>query len=169
VFDKDTVNIYDANDTIITVTKDAILRGWRDTGIKLRRIPLVEAVRNLNTDTIIVNKPPTEFLLDRPPTKEAIHNVYELKTSPELVRYLQTKPQWITAIKNKQYASWPGLSVDAVRRHFPESDETHKGHGRKTPSGLRSTKQKENETIDSARQCTITAYQKGEIDLHQDT
>jgi len=31
VFDKDTVNIYDANDTTITVTKDAILRGWRDT------------------------------------------------------------------------------------------------------------------------------------------
>jgi hypothetical protein len=75
--------------------------------------------------------------------------------SPELVRYLHTaagfptKPQWITAIKNKQFASWPGLSVDAVRRHFPESDETHKGHGRKTPSGLRSTKPKENETIDS--------------------
>ncbi len=27
VFDKDTVNVYDANDTIITVTKEAILRG----------------------------------------------------------------------------------------------------------------------------------------------
>ena len=161
MFDKDTVNIYDANDTIITVTKDAILRGWRDTGIKLWRIPLVEVVRNVNTNTIIVNKPPTEFLPDRPPTEEAIHNVYELKTSPELVRYLHaaagfpTKPQWIAAIKNKQYASWPGLSVDAVRRHFPESDETHKGHGRKTPSGLRSTKTKEYETLDSddAIQC----------------
>jgi hypothetical protein len=54
------------------------------------------------------------------------------------------------AIKNKQYASWPGLSVEAVRQHFPESDETHKGHGRKTPSGLRSTKPKEqHETLDN--------------------
>ena len=35
VFDKDTVNVYDANNTIITVTKDAILRGWRDTDNKL--------------------------------------------------------------------------------------------------------------------------------------
>ncbi len=35
VFDKDTVNIYDANDTIITVTKDAVLRGWQDTDNKL--------------------------------------------------------------------------------------------------------------------------------------
>jgi hypothetical protein len=30
--------------------------------------------------------------------------------------------------------------VDAARKYFPESDETHKGHGRKTRSGLRSTK-----------------------------
>jgi hypothetical protein len=155
VFDKDTVNIYDANDTIITVTKDAILRGWRDTDNKLWRIPLVDVVRNPNTDTIIINRPPTEFLPDRSPTEEAIHNVYELKTSPELVRYLHaaagfpTKPQWLMAIKNKHYASWPGISVEAVRRHFPESNKTHKGHGRKTPSGLRSTKStKENKTLD---------------------
>jgi hypothetical protein len=138
-----------------TVTKDAILRGWRDMDNKFWQIPLVDVVQNVNTDTIAVNRPPAEFLPDRPPTEEAIHNVYELKTSPELIRYLHaaarfpTKPQWITAIKNKQYASWPGLSVDEVRRNFPESDETHKGHGRKTPSGLRSTKSKEYKTLDS--------------------
>ena len=56
VFDKDTVNVYDANDTIITVTRDAILRGWRDTN-NMWRIPLVDMVQNLNTDTIIVNRP----------------------------------------------------------------------------------------------------------------
>jgi hypothetical protein len=44
---------------------------------------------------------------------------------------------------------WPGLSVDAARRHFPESDETHKGHGRKTPSRLQLTKPREDQTIDS--------------------
>jgi hypothetical protein len=121
VFDKDSVNVYDANDTIITVTRDAILRGWRDTDNKLWRIPLVDMVQNLNTDTIIVNRPPTEFLPNRLPTEEAIYNVYELKTTPELFRYYHvaagfpTKPQWIAAIKNKQYASWPGLSVEAVR------------------------------------------------------
>ena len=56
VFDKDTVNVYDANDTIITVTRDAILQGWRDTN-NMWRIPLVDMVQNLNTDTIIVNRP----------------------------------------------------------------------------------------------------------------
>ncbi len=43
------------------------------------------------TDTIIVNRPPTEFLPDCPPTEETIHNIYELKTSPELFRYLHAK------------------------------------------------------------------------------
>jgi hypothetical protein len=103
-------------------------------------------MRNPNTDTVLVNKPPTEYLPDRPPPIDAVHNVYELKTQPELIRYLHaaagypTKPTWLAAIKNKQFASWPGLTVKAVAKHYPESEETMKGHGRKGRSGLRSTK-----------------------------
>jgi len=146
IFDKDTVNICDANNTEITVTEGTILRGWHDPDIYLWRIPLVNMMRNNTTDTVIVNRPPTEFLPARPPPSNAVYNVYELKTQPELVRYhhafarFPTKPTWLTAIKNKQFAAWPGLSLDAARKHFPDSEETHKGHGRKTPSGLRSTK-----------------------------
>ncbi len=44
VFDKDTINVYNANDTVITVTKEAILRGWRDKDNKLWCIPLVDMV-----------------------------------------------------------------------------------------------------------------------------
>jgi hypothetical protein len=101
---------------------------------------------NNNTDTIIVNRPPTEFLPERSPPTDAIHNIYKLKTQPELVRYYHaaagfpTKPTWLKAIKNKQYASWPGLSIDAVMRHYPDTEETPKGHGQKSPSNLRSTK-----------------------------
>ncbi len=51
-----------------------------------------------------------------------------------------TKPLWLKAIKNKQYASSPGLTWEAVNKHFPESKETLKGYGCKTRSGLRSTK-----------------------------
>ncbi len=42
------------------------------------------------------------------PDRIAIHNVYKLKTQPELVRYYHaaagfpTKPSWLKAIKNKQ-------------------------------------------------------------------
>jgi hypothetical protein len=51
------------------------------------RIPLVVVVRDNNTDTVIVNQPPTEFLPERQPPTDAIHYIYELKTQPELVRY----------------------------------------------------------------------------------
>jgi len=146
VFDKEEVNIYNAQNTMFKVSKGAILRGWFDKTANLWRIPLIPVVLNNNTDTVLVNKQPTEFLPGRTPVIEAINNVYELKTQPKLVQYLHacagfpTKPSWIKAIKNGQCASWPGLTVKAVAKHFPESEETMKGHGRKTKSRLRSTK-----------------------------
>jgi hypothetical protein len=87
IFDKEEVNIYNANNTILTVTRGAILCEWWDAATKPWRIPLVAVVRNNNTDTVIVNRPPTEYLPKRPPPTDAIHNIYELKTQPELVRY----------------------------------------------------------------------------------
>jgi hypothetical protein len=147
IFDKDTVNIYNTNDTIIILTKGAILGGLRDKNSNLWCIPLVRMVRNLNTDTVLLNCPPSEFLLDQPDPTEAVHSVYELKTQPELVQYLHTsaalptKPTWLKAIKNKQFSSWPGLPKDAVRCHFPDLDKTPKGLGGRTLTGLRSTKQ----------------------------
>ncbi len=146
IFGKEAVNIYDANETTITVTRGAILCGFKCPMTGMWHIPLVDLVRNKNTDKVIVNCPPSKFLPARPPPANAIYNVYELKTQPELVRYYHaaagfpTKPTWLKAIKNMQFASWPGLTVDAVNRHYPDSKETPKGHGRKAPSGHRSTK-----------------------------
>ncbi len=135
VFDNEEVNIYDAHNTTSKVSRAAILQGWFDKTANLWQIPLIPVILNSNTDTVLVNKPPTEFLPDCPPAVEAIHNVYKLKMQPELVRYLHacvgfpTKPSCIEAIKNRQYASWPGLTVKAVVKYFPESKETMKGHG----------------------------------------
>ncbi len=146
IFDKEAVNIYDANDTTITITRGTILRGFKCPMTGMWRIPLVDLVRNNNTDTVIVNCPPSKFLPARPPPANAIHNVYEFKMQPELVRYYHaaagfpTKPMRLKAIKNMQFASWPGLTADAVNCHYPDSKETPKGHGQKAPGGLRSTK-----------------------------
>ena len=115
----------------------AILCSYQDPKSTLWRIPLVNVVRNDNNNTVIVSKPPTEFLPTRPPPSDAIHNIYELKTHLELVRYYHvaagfpTKPTWLRAIKNKHFTSCPGLTVEAVTHHFPDSEETSKGHGRK--------------------------------------
>ncbi len=58
------VNVYNANDTIFTVSKGAILHGFCNLVLNLYQIPLVDMVRNNNTDTIIINCPPTKFLPD---------------------------------------------------------------------------------------------------------
>ncbi len=57
IFDKEAVNIYDANETTITVTRGAILCGFKCPMTGMWRIPLVDLVRNNNTDTVIVNCP----------------------------------------------------------------------------------------------------------------
>ena len=129
VFDKEQVIVYDVNDVTISVTRGALLQGWCD-GNGLWRIPLLHTVRqdnvtNVNTKTVLVNKPPTEFLANRPPPAEAVCNVYKLKTQPELIRYyhaaagFSTEPTWLKAIKNNHYASWTGLTYKGVTK-YPE-------------------------------------------------
>ena len=104
-------------------------------------------VRNLTTGTVLTKCSPNIFLQNCPGPTDAVHSVYELKTQPKLVCYLHaaaefpTRPTWIRAIKNKCFSSWPGLTVDAVRHYFPNSDKSHKGHGRRTTSSLHSTQQ----------------------------
>ncbi len=44
------------------------------------------------------------------------------------------------AIKRGFYASWTGLTYEAANKYFPQSLKENKGHGRKIPSGLKSTK-----------------------------
>ncbi len=67
------------------VTRKAILRGWYDKQAKLWRILIIPIILNENTGTVFTGKPPTKFLPKQPPPSEAIHNVYELKTQPELI------------------------------------------------------------------------------------
>ena len=50
------------------------------------------------------------------------------------------KDTWITAINAGNYATWPGITSTAVRKHFPKSDETQKEHMKRQRQGVRSTK-----------------------------
>jgi hypothetical protein len=61
VFDDKEVNIYDAQNTTLKVSRTAILRGWLDKKANLWRIQLIPIILNNNTETVLVNKPPTEF------------------------------------------------------------------------------------------------------------
>jgi hypothetical protein len=112
--------------------------------------------------------PPTKYSPNQPPPSKAVYNVYKSKTLPELVQHhhasagFPTKPTWFAAIKNKHFKLWPGLNLNAARKHFPDSEEMHKGHGRKTPSGLCSTKTKQGPHFDN---CDNTFGYKQEAQL----
>ncbi len=76
IFDKDKVSIYDANKTTIVVSRGAILQGWQCNQTNLWQVPLIKNIHNTNTDTVLCDRCPMEFLPDRPPPDEAIHNMY---------------------------------------------------------------------------------------------
>jgi hypothetical protein len=73
-------------------------------------------------------------------------NVYELPTTKEVVRFLhavlgfQTRATLLTAAQNGNLVTFPGLTVEDILKHCPESDETLKGHMKQSKQGMRSTK-----------------------------
>eukprot|EP00804_Cyclotella_cryptica_P019523 CCRYP_006659-RA/>CCRYP_006659-RA protein AED:0.42 eAED:0.40 QI:0/0/0/0.5/1/1/2/0/378 len=94
----------------------------------------------------ISTTPPSAF------ASHAAHNAYQTTSKAKLIQYLQqcafsSPPStWIKAINNNQFATWPGLIADAVRRYLPDSTATAKGHMKKTPAGVRSTRTTPNPT-----------------------
>ena len=80
------------------------------------------------------------------PKREEANNVYDLPLTKEMIRYLHTsaghpvEDTWTKAIKAGNFTTWPGLSVKAVHKYFPESDETKQGHMNKQRQNVRSTK-----------------------------
>ena len=79
----------------------------------------------------------------------AINNVYELPSIKRVVQYLHgaagfpTKETWLRGIHKGNYLSWPLITIKNVNKHFPESEETQKGHMRNLQLGVRSTKTKQ--------------------------
>eukprot|EP00804_Cyclotella_cryptica_P007932 CCRYP_019848-RA/>CCRYP_019848-RA protein AED:0.05 eAED:-0.05 QI:0/-1/0/1/-1/1/1/0/1335 len=88
----------------------------------------------------ISTKPTSAF------ASHAAHNAYQTTSKAKLIQFLHQcafsppPSTWIKAINNNQFASWPGLTADAVRQYLPDSTATAKGHMKKTPAGVCSTR-----------------------------
>jgi hypothetical protein len=69
--------------------------------------------------------------------REEVQNVSSLPSILQSIRYLHAaagfsvEATWIKAIKAGNFITWPGLTNTTVKKHFPESDETIKGHMKK--------------------------------------
>jgi len=66
--------------------------------------------------------------------REEVSNVHNLPSISQTIKYhhasagYPVQDTWITVINAGNYATWPGITSAAVQKHFPESNEMHKGH-----------------------------------------
>ena len=132
----DGVTVHKAGTFKLKLLHKPILKGWRDAN----------GLWRLSRDQTEPSR------TNRGRNKETAANVYSLPSIPQTIRYLHAsagfpvKETWVKAINNGNYISWPGLTAEAVNKHFPESVETHKGHMKKQRQNVRSTKRVVEET-----------------------
>ncbi len=117
------VDIFRANNVIISPTAPPALQGWRDDR-GLWMVPIVDEP----TISPGIN------------VTEAAMGVYELPSTKEVVRFLHvghpTQATLLTAAQHGNLLTFPGMTPQNVSRHFPELDETQKGHMKQTKQGV---------------------------------
>ena len=138
VFTPNEVLVYDG---AVEANKVPVWKGWRDSETGLWRVPLVDKVKNLNTDTKVLQQ---EEMIQA--FNERTLSVYNLPSKAESIKYLHaalgfpSKETLLAASRLGFLTSWPGLNVTSINKHFPESVETQKGHMKHQRQGVRSTK-----------------------------
>jgi hypothetical protein len=74
--------------------------------------------------------------------------IFDLPNSQQSLMYFHaaagfpTKESFTDAVRAGNYATWPGLTTTLISKHFPNSDETQKGHMKGQRKGVRSTQVK---------------------------
>jgi hypothetical protein len=81
------------------------------------------------------------------------NQAHDNNNQKDLINYLHAacfspvKSTWITAIKNGNLSSWPGLTEHAVEKHLSKSAATTKGHLNQQRQNARTTKVKPTKAI----------------------
>ena len=84
-----------------------------------------------------------------------------------MIKYLHqalfspAKATLIKAIENNQFASWPGLTADAVKKYLPDSSPaTDKGHMKRQKKGIRTTTATIMKETNETQQCINPPMEK---------
>jgi hypothetical protein len=87
-------------------------------------------------------------------TKQVQFNhAHDNSNKKDLINYLHAacfspvKSTWITAIKNGNFTSWPGLTEHAVEKHLSKSTSNKKGHLNQQRQNARTTKVNDSKVI----------------------
>jgi len=127
--------IFRPGDEEVTFHKEGTLT------IKMSKPPVLQGCKKKGETLWTVSVPQTMMK-----KREEIPNVHNLPSISQTIKYhhasvgYPVKDTWITGINTGNYATWPVITSTVVRKHFPESDETQKGHMKRQRQGVRSTK-----------------------------
>ncbi|KAL7534171.1 hypothetical protein ACHAWF_006436, partial [Thalassiosira exigua] len=136
IFTQDGVTIHDEKDVLITCKGAPILIGVRDSNGRYR-IPLVQQRGQWQP---------------RKPSKKAksilrqANSVYDLPSTEQAIKWMHAvcgypvKSTWLAAIEAGNFVGWPLLTVRNVKKYYPETTETPKGHMNQTRKNVRTTK-----------------------------
>jgi len=146
VFTKDGVTVHKEEDVLITCKGEPILIGVRDTNGRYR-IPLVQQRGQWQPRR--PNKRQRKFL-------RQANSVYDLPSTEQAIKWMHAvcgypvKSTWLKAVKAGNYVGWPMLTERNVKKYYPETSETAKGHLNQTRKNVRSTRSKM-ETCDTSQ------------------
>jgi hypothetical protein len=114
VFTPNEVLVYDG---AVEANKVPVWKGWRDSETGLWRVPLVDKVKNLNTDTKVLQQ---EEMIQA--FNERTLSVYNLPSKAESIKYLHaalgfpSKETLLAASRLGFLTSWPGLNVTSINK-----------------------------------------------------
>jgi hypothetical protein len=136
VFDKKSAKTYNAKTTTITATAEPVLEAPPCTATNLWLMPLKTKTNGGNQAS------KTKGVIGRANT------IFELPSTRQTILYhhamtgFPIKETFLNAAQAGNYATWPGLTIAALHKYFPDSDEMQKGNMKGQRQGIHSTKQK---------------------------
>ena len=136
IFTKTGVTVHKETDVLIRYKKSPILIGIRDEHGRYR-IPLIQHRGQW--------QPRTPSKKERRKLETA-NNVYDLPSTEQGIKWMHAvcgypvKSTWLKAIAAGNFIGWPLLTTQNVKKYYPETTETPKGHLNQTRKNVRSTK-----------------------------
>ena len=136
IFTKDDVTVHKEEDVLITCKGKPILVGVRDEEGRYR-IPLIQQRDNWK---------PRQPTASAAKALQKANSVYELPSTEEAIKWMHAacgfpvKSTWIKAIEAGNFKGWPLLTAKRVKKYYPETAATPKGHLNQVRQNIRSTK-----------------------------
>ena len=139
VFDKHETRIYDGTTTKLTASGNPIIVApWcEDTGLWKMELDLdYKILGREDPKHFIAGINEANAIFDLPNTRHSLLYYHVLVGFP-------VKETFLGAVWAGNYATWPGLTTTLIAKHFPDLEETQKGHMKGQRKGIRSTKIRE--------------------------